>query len=116
MRIEQALAHAERGDDDVLRPRDPHQVFQHQRRIGEQRPAGIGDHLDLRKHFGIDPVHEAGEIERLFRRHHVAVHDVERIAGLPHVQARQRAPGAADGVEGAALAAFEQAGVLERAS
>ena len=45
--------------------RDPHEVLEHQRRIGEQRPAGVGHHLDLRQRFGIDPVHEAGELERL---------------------------------------------------
>ena len=35
------------------------------------------------------------------------MHDVQRIAGLPHVQARQRTPGAADRIEGPALAALE---------
>src|SRR5262249_60003537 len=44
----------------------------------------------------------------------IAVHDVERIAGLPHVQPRERAPSPSDGVESAALAVLEQAGVLER--
>ena len=61
-------------------------------------------------------MHQAGEIERLLGRHHIAVHDMQRIAGLPHVQAGKRSPGAADGVEGAALAAFEQTGVVERVS
>ena len=56
-------------------------------------------------------MHEAGEIERLPGRDDVAVHDVQRIAGLPHVQPRERAPGAADGIEGAALAGLEQVGV-----
>ena len=34
--------------------------------------------------------------------------DVERIAGLPQVQPRQRTPGAADGVEISSLAALER--------
>ena len=55
-------------------------------------------------------MHEAGEFERLLRRHHIAVHDVQRIAGLPHVQPRQRAPGAADRVEGAPLAVLRAGG------
>ena len=42
--------------------------------------------------------------QRLARRDDVAVHHVQRIAGLPHVQPGERAPGAADRVEGAALA------------
>ena len=42
------------------------------------------------------------------------MHDVQRIAGLPHVQPGERAPGAADGVEGAALAALEQARAAKR--
>ena len=113
-RIEQALAHAERRDHHVLGPRDPHQVLEHQRRIGEQRTPRIGHHLDLRQGLGIDPVHQAGEIERLARRDHIALHDVERIAGLPHVQPRERAPGAADGVEGAPAAVLQQLGAAER--
>ena len=95
-------------------PRDPHQIFEHERRIGEQRTARIGDDLDLREHFRVDPVHQAGKIVRLFRRQHVAVHDVERVAGLPHVQAGKRAPGAADGVEGAAATGFQRTGAVER--
>jgi hypothetical protein len=59
-------------------------------------------------------MHETGELECFPCRHQVAVHDVERVTGLPHVQPRQRAPGAADGIEGAAFAAFEQAGVSKR--
>ena len=67
-RIEQALAHAERGDHDVLRARDVDQMLQHQRRIGEQRPPRVGHHLDLRQRLGVHPMHEAGEVERLARR------------------------------------------------
>ncbi len=85
-RIEQALAHPERRDHDILRLGDAHQMLEHERRIGEQWAPRIGDHLDLRQRLRIDPVHEAGEIERLARRDDVAMHDMERIAGLPHVQ------------------------------
>ena len=38
--IEQALAHAERGDHHVLRLGDAHQVFQHQRRVGQAAAGG----------------------------------------------------------------------------
>ena len=103
-RIEQALAHAERRDHDLSRLDRAHQIFQHQRGIGEQRPAGGVDHLDLRQRLGVDAMHQPGEFQRLARARSVTVHDVQRIAGLPHVQPRQRAPGAADRVEGAALA------------
>ena len=44
----------------------------------------------------------------------VAVHDVQRIAHLRHVQLGERPPGAADRVEGAALAASQQLEVVER--
>ena len=57
---------------------------------------------------------QTGEVVRLARGHDIAVHHVQRIAGLPHVQARQRAPGAADRVEGAVGAGLEQLGVAER--
>ena len=59
-------------------------------------------------------MHETGELERLPRRHHIAVHHVQRITGLPDVQAGERAPSASDRVEGAPLALFEQPGVLKR--
>ena len=114
MRIEQALAHAERGDHHVLRLGDAHEIFEHQRRVGQQRPAGIGDHLDPRQRLGIDPVHQAGKLVGLLGRDDVAVHDVQRIAVLPHVQPGERAPGAADGVEAAALALVQQVRLLER--
>ena len=58
-------------------------------------------------------MHQPREVERLARRNPVIVHDVERIAGLPHVQPRQRAPGAADGIECAALALAENVEALE---
>ena len=41
------------------------------------------------------------------------MHDVERIAGLPHVKARQSAPGAADRVERAVLPVVQHVEVLE---
>ena len=91
-----------------------HQVFHHQRGIGEQRPAGGVDDFDLGQRLGVDPVHQPGELQRLARRDAVIVHDVERIAGLPHVQPRQRAPGAADRIEGAALAVVQHVEVFER--
>jgi len=59
-------------------------------------------------------MHEAGEIECLLRRHHIAMHDMKRIAGLPHMQPRERAPSAADGIEGPTFAIFERAGILQR--
>jgi len=107
-RIEHALAHPERRDHDILRPRQPHHVLEHERRIGQQRTPRIGDHLDLRQRLRIDPVHEAGEIERLPGRDHVAMHDVERVAGLPHVQSGERTPGAPDREKGASRAGIEQ--------
>ena len=113
-RIEQALAHSERGNHDFLRTRDPHHVLEHERCIGEKRTPGVGHHLDARERLGIDTMHETGKIERLFRRHHIAMHDVQRVAGLPHVQARQRPPCSADRIERAALAAFQDASILER--
>jgi hypothetical protein len=39
---------------------------------------------------------------------------MQRVAGLPHVQSRQRPPGAADGVETAVLAALEHRQAGER--
>ncbi len=113
-RIEQALAHPKRRDHDILRLRDFDQVLEHERGIGEQWTPRVGDHLDLRQRFRADPVHQAREIIGLPGRDDVAVHDVQGIALLPHVQPCERAPSAADRVKGAADAGFEQAGAIER--
>ena len=59
-------------------------------------------------------MHQARELQRLARGDVVIVHDVERIAGLPHVQPRQRAPGAADRVEGTVFAVVQHVEVFER--
>ena len=67
-RIEQALAHAERREHHLARLADAHHVFEHQRRIGEQRPARIGHHFDVGQRLDIDPVHQAGEFQRLVGR------------------------------------------------
>ena len=107
-RIEQALAHAECGEYHLARLADAHDVFQHQRRIGQQRPPCTRHYFDIGERLGIDPMHQAGEFERVIGGNGVAVHHVQRVSGLPHVQPRQRPPGAADGVEVAALAVAEQ--------
>ncbi len=112
-RIEQALAHAEHGDHHLLRLDHAHQIFHHQRGVSQQRPAGGVDDFDLGQRLGVDAVHQAREFERLARGDAVIVHDMERIAGLPHVEAGERAPGAADRVEGAALARAEHVEILK---
>ena len=61
-RIEQALAHAERGEHHVARLGPAHDVLQHQRRIGQQRTAGRSHHLDLRQRFRIDAAAPAARI------------------------------------------------------
>ncbi len=91
-----------------------HQIFHHQRGVSEQRPARGVDDFDLGQSLGIDPVHQPRKLQRLARRDAVIVHDVERIAGLPHVQPRQRAPGATNRVEGAALPIVQHVEVFER--
>ena len=103
-RIEQPFAHPERGKYHLARSADAQNMFEHQRRIGEQRPPRTGDHFDLGKRLDVDAMQQAGEFQRLVGGNGVAVHHVQRIAGLPHVQPRQRPPGAADGVEAAVLA------------
>ena len=105
--VEQTFTHAERGEDDVLRPCHAHDVFEHKRAIGEQRAPGIGDDFDARQHLGVHAMHEPRELERLACRDGVAVRHMQRITRLPHVQAGKRAPRSADGIEGAAAAAAQ---------
>ena len=59
-------------------------------------------------------MHQAGKLVGFLGRDDVAVHDVQRIAVLPHVQPGERAPGAADGVEAAPLALVQQIRLLKR--
>ena len=61
-------------------------------------------------------MHQTGEIEGFLGGQGVAMHDVERVAGLPHVQPRQCAPSAADGVESASLAADQHTSFFQRRS
>ena len=88
-RIEQALAHAERGKHHLPRLADTQDVFKNERRVRQQRPPRIRHHLDIGERIDVDPVHELGEFERFVSRDRIAVHDMQRIAGLPHVQPRQ---------------------------
>ena len=59
-------------------------------------------------------MHEPRELDRLARRDDVAVHHVQRIAGLPHVQPRQRTPRPADRVERAIVRVAQQRRMSER--
>jgi len=70
--------------------------------------------LDIRQRLDIDTVQQPREFERLVGGDGIAVHHMQRIAGLVHVQPRQRAPSAADGVEDAVLAGLEHAQITER--
>ena len=83
-------------------------MFEHQRRVAEQRPAGVGDSLDIGQHVGGgQPPQALREIKRIGCGDRIAVHHLQRIAALDDVDARQRAPGAADRIEGAAAAGLE---------
>ena len=84
---------------------DAHDVFQHQRGIGEQRPPGVVDDLDLGQRVAdTRRRRRRAKLQRLLRRDRIAVHHAERISALHDVDARQRAPCAADRVKGAAAA------------
>ena len=54
------------------------------------------------------------ELQRVAGRDDVIVHDPHRILPLAHVQSGERAPGAADGVEGAAVETVERLDLLQR--
>ena len=106
--VEQAFAHAEGRKHDGLRLGDADDVFENQRRIGQQRPPRVGDDFDIGQHVGRrETAQPLREIERVRRRYRIAVHHPQRIAALDDVDARQRAPGAADRVKGAAAAGLE---------
>ena len=100
---QQPFADALRRDDDLPRFTLPDDLVQHHGPVGQQRPARRGDGGDRAQSLGVDAFDEVGEGPGLGGRDHIAVHDVERIVPLPHVQLRQRPPGASDRVERPAL-------------
>ena len=65
--IEQALADAERRDDDLPGRRDPNDLLEHRRAIGEQRAARRRDRFDRHQRVHLDPLDEPGEFERVTR-------------------------------------------------
>ncbi len=92
--------------------RDPNDVFEDQSRIGQERTSCFGDHLDVGEHVGGgEPAQPPGKVEGFRCRNGVAMHDPDRIAALDDVDARQRAPGAADGVEISAAARLQQTNI-----
>ena len=72
---------------------------EHKRAVWQQLAAWFRDHFDVVQRLGIDALDELGELQRLLRRHRVPVHHVQRISGLPHVQAGKRAPRSADRIK-----------------
>ncbi len=58
-------------------------------------------------------MHKARKVVRLLRRHDVAMHDMQRIAGLPHVQACKSPPCAPDCIKGASPSALKKARILQ---
>ena len=112
--VQKAFAHAEGREHDGLRLGHPNDVFEHQRRVGEEWPPRIGDRLDIGQHVGGRQAPQPSrEVERVGCRNRVAVHHLERIAALDDVETRQRAPGAADRIEGPVTAGRELGDVGE---
>jgi hypothetical protein len=67
--VEQAFADPEGREHDRLRLADADDVFEHQRRVGEERAPGVGDHFDIGEHVGRrKPAQAPGEIQRVGRR------------------------------------------------
>ncbi len=60
------------------------------------------------------PADHPAELDGLVGFDRIVVHHAERIAGLLHMQPRQRPPGATDGIEGAPLAALQHLRIGER--
>ena len=73
-------------------------------RVRKQRTAAGCHGLDLRQRVGVHATDKPREFQRFLRLDDIAVHHMQRVPGLRHVQSRKRTPGAADRVEGSALA------------
>jgi hypothetical protein len=106
--VEQAFAHTEGREHDGFRPDDADDVFEHQRRIGEQWPPCVGDDLDIGQHVGCDQTAQPpSEVERFLGGNGVTVHHAERVFALNDVDARQGTPRSADRIKRAAAAPFD---------
>ncbi len=111
--VEEALAHAERGHDDLLRIARPDDLVEHDGAVGEERPARLRDRFDALQRTGILAFDEPQEVEPFLRVEHVAVHDAQGVVAGGQVQACEGAPGAADRIKGTALKAPERPRPLE---
>ena len=112
--VNQALAHAHGGNNDLARAGLAHDLLDHGSAIGEQRTPGGGDRVDRGQRVTVDALDQMRKLHHVARRNDIAVHDRQRVVALAHVQPRQRAPGAAHGVEGAALQVIERLGLGQR--
>ena len=103
--VEQPLADAERRDDDRGRAASRGSPAPARSRRTAAAAGGLRE-IDLDR---IEPVDvaardHAAEVRSLVGLHRIVMHDVQRIAGLAHVEPGERPPRAADGVERPLLA------------
>ena len=61
--VEQAFAHAEGRDRDLARLPEPDDLLQHDRAVGEQRAARLGDALDVLQRLRVGLLDELEEVE-----------------------------------------------------
>ena len=113
--VDQALADAEHREVDGAGGEALQEPLEHQRAVGQDLAALLGELLHA-GHRGelLGPADLLAELDRLRRRHGVAVHHAQGIARPLHVQTGNGAPGAADRVEGAAAALVDPGHARDR--
>src|SRR5205085_11823751 len=85
-----------------------HDLFEHERRIGQQRPSRVGDDFEIGQHIRRDDSAQAPyEIERVCCAYRIAMHDPQRVTALHDVDPGQGPPCSSHRVKCAATASFE---------
>ena len=65
--VEEAFAHAEGGNRDLAWPTEADDLAEHDRAVGEERQARLGDDLNVLQGLRVDALDEVEEVEAVRR-------------------------------------------------
>ena len=112
--IQTPFAHTEYGNDNFPRAGLADNFFQHDSAISQQRAARGRNRGNRHQRIGIYPLNQRRKIHGIARGNGVAMHDMERIIALAHMQLGQSAPCAADRIKCAVMEMLQGRGFVKR--